>query len=612
MTKELITTRLRNSHQKLGIDSIFLGAWAINSAEKERLKNPTILNYHWDDRDKLFEDYKYLQNIYEKISVHLYEKLNSIHSTNHSYKFWRMVVGPWLNQFIQMYFDRWFMLNEAVKKYHQLEIQSFILDSCDVVTNDMFDFENKSIEDLWNSSVYYEIAASFGKNITLSKISLKNEELKSQNKKTKVLIFLRIISKKNLLGKIFEKFVKFILGLGQKIYSKNEIFLMQTFMGIKSECELQIKLGQVPKIWSSLKCPTFSIDHKLRNWVLSVCDEHLEKNAFESLLLKKIANHIPKAYLEGYEWITKQVNEVKWPKNPNAIFTSNAFYSDDFFKVWAANKVESNGSRYVIGQHGGGYGVWRFDSCLLHELEIADSFVSWGWKKNDSSKIAPLGNLKCYGRQLKPYHSGKALLVFTSLPRYSYRLYSVPVASVQMERYFNDHVLFLNTLHENVRSQLIIRTYGNDYGYEEKRLLSEKFKNVNYDNEELGIYDVLTSMRICVCTYNATTYLETMYFNFPTIAYWDKNYSEIQPEVEHLFELIRSVGILHDSPESAAFHLNNIWNNIDGWWHDKKVQNARKIFCENFSRLNELLLDDIARLLKIQGNTYHENEAKNF
>jgi putative transferase (TIGR04331 family) len=602
MTRVLITTRLRDPHQKLNVDNIFLGSWAINSHEKNLLVKPLILDYHWDDREKLFKDYEYLQRTYKKISIYLYEKLNSLHSTSHSYKYWQMVVGPWLNQFIQIYFDRWFMLSMAAQKFPQLEMQGILLEDCDISTNDMVDFENKCIDDIWNSRIYCEIATFFKNKIKISKIYPNPEKNKSDNKRINLKNSLRLIIKKSIPSVITQKFVRMLLGVSQLIYTKNEIFLFQTFMELKSECRLFIKLRQLPKIWSNVECPEFSYERKFRDWSLGIDKEKLENKIFESLLIKHISQHIPKVYLEGYAWLASKVNEVHWPKNPSTIFTSNAFYSADFFKVWAANKVEKNGCRYVIGQHGGGYGAWKFDSCLAHEIEISDSFISWGWENKAGGKIFPLGNLKCHGYKLSPNPLGKGLLVFTSLPRFSYRLYSVPVSSSQMEQYFNDHLRFLSALQEGVRNQIIIRTYSNDYGYEEKKFLSERLKNLNFDNNEKGIYDLMNDARICVCTYNATTYLETLYFNFPTIAYWNKSHSETQLEVDYLFNLIRSVGILHDSPESAASHLNTIWNHIDEWWQNVEVQNARKIFCEKFSRKNQVLLDDVANLLKKMGD----------
>ena len=40
--------------------------------------------------------------------------------------------------------------------------------------------------------------------------------------------------------------------------------------------------------------------------------------------------------------------------NPEFIFTSNNFHTDEIFKLWSAIKVE-RGTKYYIGQHGNNY-----------------------------------------------------------------------------------------------------------------------------------------------------------------------------------------------------------------------------------------------------------------
>jgi putative transferase (TIGR04331 family) len=61
---------------------------------------------------------------------------------------------------------------------------------------------------------------------------------------------------------------------------------------------------------------------------------------------------------------------------------------------------------------------------------------------------------------------------------------------------------------------------------------------------------------------------------------------------------LKEVGIFHETSESAARHVNNIWGDVGGWWKDEAVQNARMIFCEHYSKKSSSLIDDIARMLQ--------------
>jgi len=78
--------------------------------------NAEVLPYHWDDRQKLYSDYQYLKIIYENMLKALQVQLNEIHNVDHSLRYWRILIGPWLGYFIQVVFDRWAMLKHAFKK----------------------------------------------------------------------------------------------------------------------------------------------------------------------------------------------------------------------------------------------------------------------------------------------------------------------------------------------------------------------------------------------------------------------------------------------------------------------------------------------------------------
>ncbi|SVE59247.1 uncharacterized protein METZ01_LOCUS512101, partial [marine metagenome] len=110
-------------------------------------------SYHWDDRKKLLNDYRLLQDIHEKFLLQLSGILNKIHNTNHSVRYWRILIGPWLGWFVQIIFDRWFMLNKVIEEGeidHCIVIKRNLID---VATNDMSDFCNSIIYDDLNEAI---------------------------------------------------------------------------------------------------------------------------------------------------------------------------------------------------------------------------------------------------------------------------------------------------------------------------------------------------------------------------------------------------------------------------------------------------------------------------
>jgi putative transferase (TIGR04331 family) len=86
--------------------------------------------------------------------------------------------------------------------------------------------------------------------------------------------------------------------------------------------------------------------------------------------------------------------------------------------------------------------------------------------------------------------------------------------------------------------------------------------------------------------------------NMPTIIFWNPNHWELREGIQPFFDLLKEVGIYHETPESAAKQINKIWGAIDNWWFDSRTQLARLKFCEKFAHSPEKPLDKLADLFK--------------
>ena len=121
--------------------------------------------------------------------------------------------------------------------------------------------------------------------------------------------------------------------------------------------------------------------------------------------------------------------------------------------------------------------------------------------------------------------------------------------------------------------------------------------NVKLDSGIKNIKTLIGNSRLYISTYNATTYLETLNWNIPTIIFWNSNHWELKEEVRPYFDLLESVGIFHKTPESAAIQVEKIWNNIEQWWHDEKTQVAVNDFCHLFARQLDNSVNEMKKVL---------------
>ena len=292
VARTLITTADERTWPKDKKQSVlFLGEWCRRYSRKEvwQQLDAEVVPYHWDDREKLFEDYQYLQELYEKLLTELSDKLNQIHSVDHSSRYWRILIGLWLGYFMQMLFDRWFMLKQTIEKEAIGECNIIERDPMSIVPNDMQHFNKLFVDDDWNEAIYGQLLElSWGEVVNVKKIQTPSADNKCSKSTS---LGLKATVKRN---------VKKWIPLFNKLFPKDDgYFFISSYLPLKTDFKLQICLGQFPKLWRSQ--PVLIIQEVLqkRQWGL---DEKASANdSFEDIVRQLIPLHILTVYLEGYK-----------------------------------------------------------------------------------------------------------------------------------------------------------------------------------------------------------------------------------------------------------------------------------------------------------------------
>jgi putative transferase (TIGR04331 family) len=161
----------------------------------------------------------------------------------------------------------------------------------------------------------------------------------------------------------------------------------------------------------------------------------------------------------------------------------------------------------------------------------------------------------------------------------------------------DDQFTFVETLPEVIRNELTVRLYPIDYGWGQKARWNEKYPNIKLDPGNKNIKHQITNNRIIISTYNATTFLESFAMNIPTVMFWNPNHWELRDPVKPYFTALKEVGVFHETPESAAIHISEIWDNVDNWWTSDSVSKAVSNFCENYNKTNKNLVETIHKEL---------------
>jgi putative transferase (TIGR04331 family) len=82
------------------------------------------------------------------------------------------------------------------------------------------------------------------------------------------------------------------------------------------------------------------------------------------------------------------------------------------------------------------------------------------------------------------------------------------------------------------------------------------------------------------------------------IFFYNSNNWPLRPEAKHYYDLLIEVGIFHSSAESAAQKVNEIWDDVQGWWGKGVVQEARRVFCDQFVRMPQHPIRELKKALQ--------------
>lgn len=552
---------------------LFLGEWCKRYNRKNfwsKLDNE-VLPYHWNDRTRMFRDFQFLAGIYESRLEWLAERLDRLLSEKHSIRYWRIIIGPWLRHFIEVTYDRFLSIESAARCGKVTGTWLLNASPVDWIPKDFPSFLKWYVTDEYNHYIYGRIITFLG-GIPWRMVDVPGRPSgifpTTPVGKTHTLL-------RNTAKALFAHIIP---------DSLNRIVLVSSYLSRQDQARLQVALHQFP-YFSSRRAvaSTAAPDMRLRQALKA----EESGSAFDRLMAQLIADQIPSAYLEGHRQARDQSLKA-FPGKPALMLTGDAYADDEGFKFWSAHQSE-RGARLCVSQHGGHDGTGQWSSSEEHELKISDRFYSWGWKSDiHSTDSVPLsgGPLVRAKRALRASPSGGIMWAVMSLPRFAYWMYSVPVGP-QMLAYFEDQYRFGRSVSPAVMELLHLRLYPHDYGWDEENRFRDALPQLKTYKGPQSFIEQLNRRRMFVGTYNSTTFLETFTADYPTIIFWNPEHWELRESARPYFDGLRHAEILHDTPESAAAKVNEIYRDPRIWWHQPLVQEARNRFCSRFARVNQ-------------------------
>ncbi|OUR98815.1 hypothetical protein A9Q84_05220 [Halobacteriovorax marinus] len=551
---------------------VFLGLWCIDrKLEKKMKKEDEIISPLLRTTSEQKRIYALLKPIEESLFKDLILKLSEIHKISLGDRSWEIIIGHWLNRYVNISYNRYHTLKKVVEREDLFSFYTPQESSYSLVNKDSYTFVLNSNKDEWNHSYYANILRFIKpKNVDVINIDLKKVVEEKEN----------LVNGKDNIKQKVSNFFTFILS---KFSKDRDAFILSSYLTKKNDLKLSFFLKQIPQLWKSLSYKSNKLNTKLRD---NINFEDKISSDFENFLRYNIKFLIPRSYIEDFYEIIESIKLSSWPKNPKFIFTSNNFDTDDVFKIYTALCVEK-GIKYYTGQHGSNYGThWFWGNKDVPERRTCDAFITWGWE-DKLTKCVP-GFIFKIDASSKFKINKRGNLLIIQRPMF-HRETFYDVHDEFLNSYLVGQFSFYRNLKLSIQSNSIVRLHSmfNYTGSEADKRWVDEFNDVNLDFGTKGIRELTREARLIYHGYDSTGILETLAMNLPTVACWNDGLDHLLDEVLIDYKLLMDCKILFINSENAAEHINNIWDDVDNWWQSESVQNARKEFCNKYARIQK-------------------------
>lgn len=496
---------------------------------------------------------------------HLTQVLNAYHHQNRSRKYYDILAGMWLEQFMHVIYAAWAQVQGLTPVQGEkplLELATTPLEYSDLVVNSS-NYHN-------NLKAAIQRAVAGAKPIT---------GLRKTDDTITAGFFIKnrpVSSPLRVKCQLKKYFLREVLGKG------TEVLICNPYI----KCTIQDWIWALWKWrhwvrWDELDeyiSVPVRYDHE---WRYNCSREEGKSDGFLGILKCLLPLCVPTVFLEGYKDFYVQTLALNKPR-PRMVYTANALHFHLTFKFLVAEWQEQ-GTIILCHQHGGGYGLEKIHVTEDYETRVTDRFYSWGWQ-GDNAHVMPLP--VGIHRAKRSRHSRRICLTCVEYPRHVYRLHFQPMPGT-IETMIHNTIDFVKGLsgHEDVLIRPQIASYDSCGMFDR---LKQSFPEAKYDigKKRPSQFKRYAQSRMVVHNYLGTSWLETLALNVPTICFFDPNTYEFREEAKPYIENLENVGILHRSGKEAARFINDNWEGIESWWHDQKVQKARSSFCTHYANFS--------------------------
>ena len=151
---------------------------------KKNLTNFKFLTSLKQNSNSRYTDEMKTNELIKRVENDLFKNLNNMHSTNFSNRYWKIILGHWLDRFVRLVFFRYKVLEHCINVNESIDFAYLSKENYySQAIDQTFDIWLASIDSEWNFNLFSKIyTLAFADNLNVKLVKTTNNQFKQKYK----------------------------------------------------------------------------------------------------------------------------------------------------------------------------------------------------------------------------------------------------------------------------------------------------------------------------------------------------------------------------------------------------------------------------------------------
>ena len=569
-------------------ENIVCGEWVFRGRNFALSLNQKINRALCDDEIESKKNQVDKNSLVAELSAYISKVLEEFHQVRFSKQSWNALILPWLYDYVAQIYCHYSAALDLIERFpaDKYVFQGRILSNDDLPPLNLQDFHYQQSKEEFLATLFINVLELLGKKVEFQspslpyirdtpKKSLRDRVRDLRHFLSRIYLYSLNLSKRRQALFIETEFpYKFIYRL-----LKNKNFISFPFVSTSQNIE-----AEQSKI----------VDMRTRN--LCFPENSLQNSPDQLLQILKIMLKfsVPKILIEDFVNCLDKAKNI-FPSVGIDVFTSKAYYYNEFFKLWYAANIDKV-NLYII-QHGG-HGLTEIDELneIKHSIGAINIPVGDCNIDHDGHPVMPAPKYVDYSffhantRNYFQYDSNLNIVFIldSDIVNYLSNSYGKPYGLLSKKKFVSIIENVKRLINKDNKNIYYFKPYHTDYG-RDSYLLTKYLDSIN-----LGIYldnkryhEIKHHNQLSIMTYIPNAMVADIYnMNVPVVLFLDKSFIE---QLTNCFKQIIPVLyennlLFDDINELERFILNLSAEKLESWWSSKSCLEARNLYLQKIAK----------------------------